>query len=358
MTVQKEQRRLERLAKSLKLRTPPSFSDPRIHRRAEKVLEFAYDLMFVPQGQQALHSKEYYKIIGTIGRGPAAYFDTLFAKVGSYSKGSPAKAGQTYKYRPRRDRVQRCADAAGYTDGLLKAAARAGRSFRTAPGPRAQLPRTGDRVYPWWALMPSDIRKELFVLEHGKGFDYDIEAAKPTVTLQAWEKLFPEAPVLKTWRRLVNDRKTFRQELADAAGITEDQAKFVCQVVLNGSWASPVSKNGICERIGEAGTRRVMESKLYQNLRADFKIFWDYLKDSGTIPAGLEVGAACSRFYNQIEDEIMNVVAEELKTQDVWFIHDGFMTSTEINRTALQEVVKFKTGYDIRFDQTDLCNSV
>lgn len=358
----REQRRRDRLAKSLKLQAVPNLKDPRLVRRATQVLDFAYDLQIVPHGRRAMRATELYKITGTPRPGaktdPAGYFKTLFRQLGSYSKGSEFKDASTYVYMAIPHRVTRLAEAIGYKDGLVRAAHRKGWSFLNAPGPRSELRRTGDRVYPWWALMQRDVRVELFVAELGQGYDYDIEAAKPTVTLQAWKKQFPTAPTLKTWERLVADRKTFRVTLADEVGITVEQAKDVCQTVLNGGWASPVKKNGICEAIGEAATRRLMESSIYQNLRADFKTFWTVLKESGTVPEILSAGEAGSLFYNRIEDEIMSVVAEELKTQDVWFIHDGFMTKDKIHKARIEEAIFFRTGYDVHLEETDLCKSV
>jgi len=363
MTSPKEQRRHARLQKSLQLSTPPAFTDPRIKRRAEKVLDFAYDLMLRPKSERGMKATEYYKVIGTIGRGPSAYFDTLFRKIGYYTKGT------TYIYSPIEQRVQRCANAIGYTNGLVRAANRKGYSFLNDPGPRAALPRTGSRLYPWWSWMKKEVRFELFLAEHGKGYDYDIEAAKPTVTLQAWKKLMrehkPEALEkaeckLPAWTALVADRRAYREKMAREVGITVEQAKDVCQIVLNSGYASPVKKNAICETIGEEATKRLMDSKMYVQLRADFRTFWQELKGLGVVPDmlfDLRPGEAVSEFYNKIEDEVMSVVANELANQRVWFIHDGFMTTEQVDVKSIEQAIMFHTGYDIKLEETDLCKS-
>lgn len=370
----REMRRKERLAASVQLAELPDFSEPRRRRRAETVLDFAYDLRLAPHGTRAMKATEFYKIIGTKGRSTAIYFATLFRQVGAYG----ARAGDgdalksTYKYQAVPHRVSRLANAVEYTNGLVKAAGRKGWSFLTHPGPRSELPRTGDRVYPWWALMPSDARHELFVAEHGQGFDYDIEAAKPTVTLQAWQRLMkahkPAAPKsaeckLPMWTELVKNRTAFRKRLADEVEISVEQAKGVCQTVLNGGWAAPVPSNGICELIGRDATLRLMENATYKALRTDFQVFWRELKNLNEL-AGLDLiamgesqGQSISTFYNRIEDEVMTVVAEELKSWDVWFIHDGFMTKDRIPKAEVEKSIFLRTGYQVKLEEADLCKS-
>lgn len=365
----REARRQERLIKSLKLSKAPAFTDPRIKRRAEKVLDFAYDLRLLPSGERGMKATEFYGIIGKIGRGPSDYFNTMFRKVGYYSKLAVAGQASTYKYRPIMPRVQKCADAIGYKDGLLKAAQRKGYSFLNDPGRRSELRRTGHRVYPWWALMEHKARHELFVAEHGKGWDYDIEAAKPTVTLQAWTRLLrslkPEAlkkPECKlpAWNALVADRRAYRENMAEEAGITVQQAKEVCQIVLNSGYASPVSKNAICEILGVESTKRLMGCATYLRLRADFRVFWAELKGLDAeidVLMDLKPGEAMSHFYNKIEDEIMDVVDRELSNRGIWFIHDGFMSANQIDTKSIEEAILFETGYSIKFEESDLCQS-
>lgn len=373
----REERRKERLAASVQLAELPDFSEPRRRRRAETVLDFAYDLRLAAHGTRAMKATEFYKIIGTRGRSTAIYFATLFRQVGAYGvyvgDGIEHKARKsTYKYQAVPHRVSRLAKAVEYTDGLVKAAGRKGWSFLTPPGPRSELPRTGDRVYPWWALMPADARHELFVAEHGQGFDYDIEAAKPTVTLQAWQRLMkahrPAALKsaeckLPTWTELVKNRTAFRERLADEVDISVEQAKGVCQTVLNGGWAAPVTANGICELIGRDATLRLIENATYKALRADFQVFWRELKELNEL-AGLDLiatgespGQSVSTFYNRIEDEVMSAVAEELKGWDVWFIHDGFMTKDKIPTTVAEKAIFLRTGYQVKLEEADLCKS-
>lgn len=223
--------------------------------------------------------------------------------------------------------------------------------------------------------MQSEVRHELFLAEHGRLFDYDIEAAKPTVTLQAWRRLMQTHQpnrlrdptcTLPTWSRLVADRTAFRTELAAEVTISMGNAKAVCQAVLNGAWASPHPSNSICAELGRDTTLRLMDSAMYKALRADFQVFWSELQvlnrmaNLMLIPEGASPGQAISLLYNQIEDEIMSAADSffEREGRHVWFVHDGFMSDVDICRSGLEEFISHETGYAIRFEMKRLCKSL
>ena len=382
----KEERRKRRLAMTLQLSTLPEVSDPRIERRALTVLDYAYDLRVSPGGARAIRATDLYEVTGTPRasnpKAPANYFKTLFRQVGSFTAGDG-----TYKYVAVARRVDRLASTLDYQDGLSRAAAKRGWSFHEAPPPRASLPRTGDRVYPWWAQMASEVRHALFIEQHGQGFDYDIEAAKPTVTLQAWRKLMQQyKPAalkkaecsLPAWTALVADRTAFRSRMSMEAKISMAQAKEVCQVVLNGGWVAPHRENGLFKILGEAGCRRVAEAQTYKALREDFKVFWRNLQElDGLAMLGLvdswtvadesgdprtittSTGQALMAFYTRIEDQIMFAVEEILSSRNIetWFIHDGFMTKAKIAKAEVEQHVFLRAGFHIKLEEIDLCKS-
>ncbi len=361
----REARRKARLASSLQLQTIPNLNDSRNAARANKVVDLAYDILLGPGGKRAIRATDLCRVIGNPSRYPGTYFRTIFRAEGLYGP------SQSYTYRVVPHRLERLAKAIGRENGLSAAARLRGYNFRVPPGRRADLPRTGDRVYPWWALMKSAVRTQLFLADHGCGFDYDIEAAKSTVTLQAWRSMmetfrpaYADHPYcqLPTWTALVVDRTAFRMEMGETVGISNDHAKFVCQAILNGGWASPHAENSIRQLIGHDATVRLLNSTIYRQLRDDFQIFYAELKEidaaSGLeiIKPGQTAGQAISALYNRIEDEIMGAVDKFFAgTVDVWFIHDGFITRERISRPGLEAFIKEETGYLIRFDEKEIC---
>lgn len=343
---------------SLALLQKPDLTDPRVLKRALKVLDLAYDIQMLPKAVKRMGANEFYKVIGQPNRNPGTYFKHLFEHSAPYSKG-----GASFEYRTNRDRVDALAKELQVQKGLTAAAHRAGKSFKDPVPKRSDLPRTGDRVYPWWALMKRDLRLELFVQEHGVCYDYDLEAAKPTVTLQVWNTLMHEkkpilmkhsdACKLPAWTALVSNRSEFREKFSREAGITLAQAKWVCQSVLNGGVASPLNQSYLDE-LGRDATMRVQDAPMYQALRADFQVFWKHLKELGIEFQGARsAGEVLSRLYNQIEDQIMNVIENEIQTP-IWYVHDGFMSATEIDVPALERAIAEKTKFSVKLEMTKI----
>lgn len=337
----------------------PNLKDPRVERRAHDVLALAYDIQLSNDGVRRMSNKEFYAVIGQPNRNPGTYFKHLFVHAEAYSKG-----GKNYGYATVPHRVERLAHALGITNGLAEAAHRAGKSFLTDPGKRADQPRKGDRYYPWWATMKRVHRSTLFLQEHGRGWDYDLEAAKPTLTLQMWRSLmavhhpmklkYDSACQLPAWSALVSNRKLIRQNLAREAGLTDDQAKWAIQSVLNSGVASP-KNSSFTDRLGVDGTKRLMAAPTYQALRTDFQTFWKHLKDMPIqFGEAKTAGEALSAFYNELEHRVMSVIEKELGDTRAWFIHDGFMTVDQVDKTRLEEAVRRELNLDVKLDETKL----
>jgi hypothetical protein len=152
----------------------------------------------------------------------------------------------------------------------------------------------------------------------------------------------------------VANRKQFRARLAEECGITEEQAKWVCQSVLNSGFASPKNSSFI-ERIGYDGTVRVQQSPAYIALREDFKTFWKYLKQMPKFKNGSgTAGEILSAFYNWLEMQTMDIIADELRGTDVWFVHDGFMTVERVQTEKLERAVRERMGVQIKLEETDM----
>lgn len=314
-------------------------------------LELCYELQLSPTGCRAMSVGELRKILGSSNNDLTRYLHTLVRQVGAYTIG-----GATYKYSAVDERVSKLEQALNVGSGLQVYAEAHGKSFKEAPT-RSEYKCTGDRHYNWWTNMRKDLRQKLFLDTHGVLYDYDIEAAKPTLTLQAWRNWmdinFPtdhkhlDACKLTTWSELVNNRTQFRAALSHEVGISDAEAKVVCQNVLNSAFASTHHENGICEAIGKEATERLMKCELYVGLRADFKTMWSYLKKLA--PPGTTAGQYMSRFYDALERKVMDVIERELEV-DAWFIHDGFMTCKEVNTDILEAKVRDETGWNVKLE--------
>lgn len=326
-------------------------SDPRVRRTALKGLEFLGDLSTWREPKM-IAASTLRKELGNTSRGIGKVLAACLWRHGAYD---PVH-GKSFRYSVDPEAFERLEAKLGTKWDIVSWAAAKGWTFTTAPPPRDKQPRTGDRVYSWWVTMNKARRLELFARELGGGFDYDIEAAKPTLILQAFDKHMAEqhtsvAYDLSTWRAYVADRSAVRQRLMDDLGLSKEQAKQVCQDVLNSAVAAVHPKNGIFQRLGEAKTRVLLEHPIYQGLASDFSYYWQHVKELNDLK--LSAGEFTSAWYNKLEWEVMNVVEAELN-QPGWFVHDGFMTARAVDSSAICAAVKARTGYDIKLSETPI----
>lgn len=344
---------------SLTLGTVPDFSkDPRRRKKALQALDLCYEIDLAPGGKKGYTASELRKILGNASSKNtdlAAYLHTLIRQIGFYSK-----SGITYEYQTVPHRVMRLERILGVERGFLTFAEATGRTFRTCP-PRSSYRITGDRHYNWWTNTRKEVRQKLFLATHGVLYDYDLEAAKPTVILQAWRRwmaqhhpmdirLFDKCQV-PTWSELVYNRRAFREALAHQVGISTSEAKAVCQTVLNSATASPHPENGICQLIGTDATKRLMENDLYRGLQADFKTVWSYFKKLAE--PGQTAGEFMSAIYNRHERRVMDAIDEVLREAqvDAWYVHDGFMCTRKVDVTSLESEIKARTGMTLKLEE-------
>jgi hypothetical protein len=150
------------------------------------------------------------------------------------------------------------------------------------------------------------------------------------------------------------------------ADLTKAQAKLAVQMTLYGSNLTLHRENGFVKAFGYDATRRLEHSTLHAGLASDFKIFWRELKGLNTtagldfIADGESIGQSLTTFYFRLEDEVMTVIDNTLRAggTKVWFVHDGFLSKEPVQTEQLEQEVFFRTGFEIRLEQTDLCTSV
>jgi len=339
--------------KKLKLnRRPLNMKDPRIRKKLLGALELAYEIQLEPQGCRSIAAKEFYALVGPPNRAVGVYLRRVFVLARQYSVGQFNKSYGVDVAALRELEAQ-----LEVPNGLLEVARRLGRVF-DEPAPRLHtLPRTRNRYYPWWVTMKKTHRHELFIRQHGHLWDYDIAASKATLMYQLYESKMRDSGLLwslpanqlPTWRRMISDRTTFRKELAEEANITVADAKWITQIILSGGFASP--GNETWRRFGK-GIQRIIDSRLYQDLRRDFKIFWRNLRI--LVPVDGTAGETVSKLYEDLEIKVMHVIEESLVELGIsaWFVHDGLMTIKKLDVTSLQEIVNSKLNLSIYLEET------
>ena len=307
---------------------------------AAKALDLAYELMLSPNGKRQVHHDLLYRLAGRPNSNFGAYFHTFFSRTGQYIPGE-----RSFDYSVKDWKLPLLEKHAGCNHNTHAFAAKCqskGRTFTIQPPARADLPRTGHRLYPWWAMMKREWREKLFLEEHGEMWDYDISNAKPTLLLQVYDKLRGHREgKLSTWRWYVEDKEAVRRQLMDDLGWDKRRTKAALQAVCNGAWVGRI--DGCLEDEWD-----LQDHPIYIGLRADFKQMWNVL--SALKRDGETQGQTLSREYAALEDTVMTAISETIDPPEwVWWIHDGWMTKNPVFLDT--QYVYQKTGLKIEIEE-------
>ena len=216
--------------------------------------------------------------------------------------------------------------------------------------------------------IPRDIRRKKFA-QMGYKYDYDIEAAAPTLLLQRARinGLTKETPVIDY---LLANKVEIRNIIAQDCGISYEQSKQVITALFQGGRISTFHLNMIYSRTLNYDTRAMMALKdhaLVEALKEEIRLMWKYLskeieketyKDkNGVTKTRTTSGRQRAEIYRATEQLIMKQIKKYLKRQrQIRFIteHDGWRTDTKIDRDELRTYVRRTTGYRIMIDFTEV----
>lgn len=332
---------------SLKLYTPQdieALTQRRgFHKQARKALDLAYDLMCSRNGVRQVSCKVLYAALGRPNHDFGRFFHSLFTCTSSYIVGE-----RNSSYTISEENIQRLQNLVrcNHISDFQEWCHERGRTFLEQPPMREQLSMVNERVYPWWATMRASWRRNLFLLEHGELWDYDIANAKPTLILQVYDRMKgPREGKVPTWRRYVEDRSAVRAELMQDMGWDKDKVKSALHAVCNGTWVG--RRNGCLE-----DEKEFSQHPIYIGLREDLQRIWSVLQQLKR--KGETQGECLSREYVKLENAIISEIAQELDPNFwVWWIHDGWMMKDRLADVEhLQDHIRQKLKLNITIEET------
>lgn len=344
----------------------PNFNDPRVQNKVKRVLEYCKPLL-VRRKPKKIPSREMTKVFGN-GRGQLA--SRLRYKLLQQESAFRTGVSST-TYTVKREGFAELAEAIGMPVKSNVEIARElyGPIARGVERIEYSEPTPGARRYHQVQNMPRALRADVF-----RGwFDYDIEAAAPTLLYQhAWmvmkdvcEEVFPALA------ELVADRVAVRMHVADVAGIDLDTAKSVIVGLLFGARLVAYERHAIFIAVQRERTviERLRADSYVQRLQRDVKELWEtlflaedlrYLQVPPPGPARVLAPRAASKrrmaLYLRLERKVIDVIEDVLKKDGVEpvLIHDGFMTPMQLDRGRLERAVLERTGYRIRLAEAQL----
>jgi hypothetical protein len=209
----------------------------------------------------------------------------------------------------------------------------------------------GGRLYGSHQTLEKPVRAVLL-----KGcYDYDIQAAMPTLVLQSvammaglnWREAFP------TWALYLGSRAIFRENLAQRLNITVKQAKEVFQGMFD-LRKFDGGRGGISAVIGVEKCKKAMDDAVLTQLRAEAAAAWKMVDLHGRSD-----GAGRFAYYEQIEQQVMSTIYDIASEHRIryWPFHDGFtlLDGRRIaDRAAFCCVIQERTGMMILIDEDRL----
>ena len=214
----------------------------------------------------------------------------------------------------------------------------------------------------------------------GYHWDYDIEAAAPTLLYQLSQRLYQKQwlhldskkkarrahtltlPHIETY---ITDRSMVRNQIAESCEISEAQVKFVINAIFQGGVIGSYRENKIFQELNQNydHIKRLQHNSFLIEIKKEIKQMWDIIREDLPVRYRTDVrgiskrvplsGKEKSGIYRELELEVGEVIRRYLKrthNRHLW-IHDGWCSKKKVYSDELITEVRTKTGYLIKLTE-------
>lgn len=365
----------------------PNFNDPRVKRRIKRALGFAC-ACFSETKEREWSTRYIDKFFGISSNPLSKYLrDTLLVCTDPHYS---SLSHQAKKYRLNAQGVNKL--NANLTDPMtisvlqVQGVEWAKEEFKQELSTRVfkYTHKTNRNWHPLQRVR-REVKRQVFKDSNLK-YQYDIQCCAPRLLLQ-YSQQIPELldltkqvgpqnnkrPVwlqgpmdlwLPNLQAYLADRQQIRNELAQRADITADIAKEIINAMFAGARLGLIEDSAIYQLLdGDiARIHYLKQDPFISGLRDEIKTMWDYIKPvmpkrTTTTKTGQEKQLPISskqkwNLYFELEMRVLNAISEYLTdTNNKFFTeHDGWTCEFEVDKIALIDFVRTKTGFDIKLD--------
>lgn len=346
----------------------PNFNDPRVRKKAAAVLDWCDSLRLFKRGK-IVHHETLTKVFGNRSQGGLAQwlFSNLLTQTGHYQ---PGKTSFSYRLKEQGyKKVHRLLGSTPKTDEeMAKDVYAPIISGEEAP----EYKDSGTRRYHPVQNVKRDIRAKIFA----GWWDYDIETCAPTLVHQfvitaKWHtpKSENDFPALT---RLIQDKHTVRSEISSLTGLDIQSVKELLSAVFFRGNPAPSHKAGMFRILGRDVVKHLMflNDPYVKQLRDDVRRLWvkailydRFAQANDEFFQAKKVKKRPSRsakkrmsIYLSLERKVIQVLENAIERQGIplVLVHDGFMTKDRVDKAELIQVVKDKTGFDVKLSEIHL----
>jgi hypothetical protein len=332
----------------------PVFTDPRVLRRAQAVLDFLNTWMAATATRRISRSV-LYQAFGNTARPQGRWFLDLCLE--NTDPHWNYLTGKCKEYRVREGARQRlcellCQDARTVTVSTALQQQMASGEF--------EYQHKNNRDFTPAQFLPREVR-ESTLANHGYLYHYDIRCAAPSLLLQRAQQLEPgfTAPHIQAF---LDQRHAFRTQLAARCGITHSESKRIITAVFLGARILPHwHQNAILTLLGHDYQRcvAVAQDPEFCALRTDIRRMWSvlaqeiprhWITDRRGHQRRLPVSArAKAKRYFELEHQVAQVIRRHLRKAAVrcLWLHDGWSSDQVCDLRAITQRVSTRTGFDL-----------
>ncbi len=333
----------------------PNFSDPRIRRTATKALNFVE--LHIRNTPKWIARNEMYRHFSDTSKPLGRYLkDLLLITVDDYYN---YQTGVCKQYRRNAPGVVKLKGLLGLTNFVPTVDPELEQQIATG---KFEYETKSNREFNPVQFIARDIRGPLLA-NHGYRYNYDIEAAAPSLLLQRAQKLNPDfaAPALSHY---IQNRSEIRQQIAQQCDISTTDVKSTINAMLHGAYISKNSYSQILQQLNYnyRAIDALRANDTITAIREDIREMWKILKPlfperfmincrGNQVRVRLS-GRDKSGLYRELEEQIGRVIRKYLKRECVrhLWIHDGWCADKVIDTNELCAEVRRQTGFVIELD--------
>jgi hypothetical protein len=348
----------------------PNFADPRVKARVRAVLDFCKPMLFQKKARK-ISSKDLTKTFGNQRNDLSARLRyKLLQQEGTYAPGK-----HSFSYSLKRDGYEELAAAIDYTVPSDADTARElyGSIASGAEVPKYSKPPSGWRRYSGFQNLPKAMRAVVF-----KGwFDYDIEAAAPTLVYQLACRIHRQLYPAKTGTpypsvlQLIEQKAEVRQHVAELTGLEFSAVKTLLAALF---FQAPLAAHHMRATYRIVGfdadvIDRLKADPFVTAFKRDVSAMWAAVLTDDTVNKGRSllrqgkvVPNAASKskqrmaVYARLERQAMDVMESVLAADGKvpLLMHDGFMVRTRVDANRLVSAVLEQTGFRIKLSESQI----
>jgi hypothetical protein len=198
---------------------------------------------------------------------------------------------------------------------------------------------------------------------HGYTYNYDIEAAAPTLLIQKARKLNPSLELVHL-EYYTNNRSQVRKEIALECEITEPQVKEVINGVLQGGVVSCWQSSKLFQALNfnYNSVKNLQNNEKFKGISKDIGQMWLTLKQDFPVRYLIDKNGKSRRqrlsarqkseLYRLLEEEVGVITRrylKKIKVKCLW-MHDGWCCDKFVVPSDVELEVKRATGYSVKLE--------